>query len=255
MIKLNLLQQEGSARSASGPSMSAPGGGTFLVAGILMAAFVVILGYGGMRYIQMDRDNRETATVRGEAQKLDADIKRKEEQFEELRELERVLRNQIALLETLDPPDRLFWAEKLNLLPLYVPDGVFLTTIQVTESSREVETADSRRVQEAWLKKPARSRGPQPPQNFQTIISQQLRLDGVSYVADGTSDDRLALITTFLRDLQTKEVAAPGTGQTTSFFRNFRSIDYAPIEGVTIAGRECSKFSFTLRARPIGGTP
>src|SRR5690606_21172648 len=147
-------------------------------------------------FFTWQQDVAETQQVRNRNEALGREIEQKEEQFEELQEMERVLRNQIALLETLDPPDRLFWAEKLNLLPLYVPDGVFLTTIEVTESSREVETADSRRLQDEWRRKPARSRGPQPPQEFQTIITQQLELEGVSYVAEGTSDDRLALITT-----------------------------------------------------------
>lgn len=255
MIKINLLQQEaGGSRALAGPSMSAPGGGTFMVAGILLAAFVVILGYGGLRFFTWQNDVAATQQVRNRAAALEREIRQKEDQFEELQEIERVLRNQIALLETLDPPDRLFWAEKLNLLPMYVPDGVFLTTIRVTESSREVETAESRRRQDDWRRRPARTRGPQPPQQYQTVITQQLQLDGVSYVTDGTSDNRLALITTFLRDLQTKEVTSPSTGEPTMFMNNFRDITYSNIEGVTLAGRECSRFSFTLRARPIGGS-
>jgi Tfp pilus assembly protein PilN len=254
MIKINLLQQEGGGRAMAGSSVPAPGGGTFLVAGILLAAFVVILGYGGFRFVTWQADVARTQEVRSKNEALGREITQKEEQFEELQELERVLKNQIALLETLDPPDRLFWAEKLNLLPLYIPDGVFLTTIRVTESSREVETSDSRRRQDEWRRKPSRSRGPQPAQEFQTVITQQLVLEGVSYVAEGTSDDRLALIATFLRDLQNKEVTSPSTGESVMFMENFRDINYSDIEGVTLAGRECSKFAFTLRARPIGGS-
>ncbi len=254
MIKINLLHQDGTSRSAAATSVSAPGSGSFLVAGILIAAFALILGYGGFQFISWQSDIARTQEVRSKATSLEREISQKEEQFEELQEMERVLRNQIALLETLDPPDRLFWAEKLNLLPMYVPDGVFLTSIAVTESSREVETPESRKRQDDWRRRPARSRGTQPPQQFQTIITQQLQLDGVSYVAEGTSDDRLALITTFLRDLQNKEVVSPSTGESTMFMENFRDINYANIEGVTLAGRECSKFSFTLRARPIGGS-
>jgi hypothetical protein len=253
MIKINLLQQEGRSR-AVGATMAAPGGGAFLVAGVLVSAFVVILGYGAVRYMVWTQDRNETQDVRSRAAALEREIQQKEEQFEDLREMERVLKGQVALLETLDPPDRMFWAEKLNLLPMYVPDGVFLTQIRVTESSREVETAESRRRQEEWRRRPSRTRGPQPAQEYQTVITQQLVLDGVSYVAEGTSDDRLLLITTFLRDLQNKEVTSPSTGETVRLFDGFRTIDYSPIEGVTLAGRECSRFSFTLRARPIGGS-
>jgi len=253
MIKINLLQQSGSSRAAGATSVSAPGGGAFLVAGILVATFVVIIGFGAVRFMTWTNDRAVTAQVRGEASRLEREIQRKEEQFEDLQEMERVLRGQVALLETLDPEDRMFWAEKLNLLPMYVPDGVFLTQVRVTESSREVETAESRRRQEEWRRRPSRSRGPQPAQQYQTVITQQMVLEGVSYVSEGSSDDRLELITTFLRDLQTRDVTSPSTGETVRFFQGFRDLNYSNIEGVTIAGRECSRFAFTLRARSIGG--
>ncbi len=253
MIKVNLLPQEAVSRRGAAPAAAgAPGGGGALVALALVGAFVVVallavyVFYGNMK------SKSGVLAAKKELADVEKDIKRLEGDFLILKQKKQVFENQLEVLNSLDPPDRLLWCEKVNLLPELVPEGVFLTRINVEEQVREVETAESIKRRADWEKASKAKRGPKPVAVKKPVIRQTLTIEGVAYVEGGQSDKRLELFTTFLRNLQEKEPTVPFTKKKKSFMQNFENeVSFDPIVGASLEGREVSKFIIRLRSKPM----
>lgn len=250
MIKLNLLPQEYSSKAAAGAPAGPPQGGALMVGAVLAAVYLIIIGVAVMIFLQLADSNRRLQKAQAEFAKVDAERKRLLTEFNEIKELEDALRNQVAVLDTLDPPDRIYWAKKMNMLPAIVPDGVYLTDVKLVERLQEVETKASRQAQADWAKRKG-NKGAQPPKQTRTIITYQMTMAAVSYVPDGTSDARLALIIQLLQNMQNKEVKLEFDDSTELFLEGMdRRVVLSKIEGVQIAGRDVSKVTLTLNTTP-----
>ncbi|MCB2153982.1 hypothetical protein KQI84_03795 [bacterium] len=248
MIRINLLPQE-TAADVRGAAKTSETSGTMVVALILIIAFAVVLGGGGWIYNYRSSELKRTARVKAEAKKVADELKDMKTQYAEVQDSMTALRNQIAVLKALDPENRLFWARKLNILPMLVPEGVFLTNIRVVEDVKEVETAESRARYAAWAKK---KKGPAPSRVMKPVIKQKLDMEGVSYVENGTSDQRLQLIIDFYRSLENNKVEVPFSGEQVGFMEHFEpNIAFSPFEAAKISNRQCSKFKFTLISQPL----
>ncbi len=247
MIRINLLPQEASGKAikSAGPS----GSGGILVGGILVITYAVILVAAYWVYSGQQAEMKKEAALKAEAAKIAKEIEAKRKEYKEINEALDVLRNQNSVLEILDPEKRLFWAEKLNILPMLVPDGVYLTEIKVTEDIREVETPESRRRHAEWAKT---RKGNQPPKETKPVIKQKLELSGVSYVQDGTSDQRLQLVIDFHNSLNYDLVRVPYSGEKTGFLEYMQpGINFDPVEGEKVTGRDVMKFKFYLVSKPM----
>lgn len=249
MIEINLLPQESSARAATikSPSEST---GALQATAILIAAYLV-LAVGSVLIYQYRADElKKEASLKAEAKKLNQEIGQKEAEFQELSEALAVARNQLALLRALDPEKRLFWAQKLNVLPKFVPDGVYLTDLQVTEKVTEIETRESREAQAAWSK--TKKQGPPPPVIKQPIISQQFVVRGVSYVQEGTSDERLQLIVDLINRVRFEKVPTPFSGEESQFLEFFKpTVPFSDIKEVKMSERDVTTFKLTLDTIPV----
>ena len=249
MIRINLLPQE-TAAEARGAARTTEAGGTLIASLILVIAFAVVIAAGSWVFSVRRAAVNDTQEIRVRAEKVKKDLAELKTKYAEVRESMNALRNQIAVLKALDPDNRLYWARKLNILPLLVPDGVFLTGIKVVEDVKEVETSASRSRHAAWVKN--KKTGPEPPRDVKPVIKQKLDLEGVSYMENGTSDQRLQLIIDFYRSLESKEVQVPFTGENVGFMEHFEpNIAFSPFEAAKISNRSCSKFRFTLISKPI----
>lgn len=249
MIKVNLLPQELSGKASKISTSSNEGTGMVLLAVVL---FLGLLGGGGFfvyssyanSHAQLDAANRESA-------RIDADLKKKQKEYEELRTSLDELQSQVAVLQSLDPPDRLLWSEKLNILPALVPENVFLTELEVKESVTERETDESRRAYEDWVAKG--SKGTPPARRKQPIVRQTFEFAGIAYSPDNRFEARLDKITEFVSNLQQKSVKIPFTGEETTFSRGFvpdvRPI--APVEATRVGNREVTRFRFAMTTREV----
>jgi len=256
MIKINVLPQEsgGKGGPAAAAAPSAPAGGTMTVAIVLLLLYAVVIGGGVWVFGQKIKDADKTRVLTERKNKLTKDVAATKTDYERVKETIDVLNNQIAVLEMLDPQSRLFWAEKLNILPLMVPEGVFLTELKVTEDVKEVETAESKQKRADWQKLPARQRQntQQPPRVMNTVITQRLEMTGVAYKQDGTSDVRLQLILDYYKALQNLQVKVPSSGLQVSFMNFFEGeIRFDDFTGEKIGGREVTKFKFYLTTLPL----
>jgi len=250
MIRINLLPQE----QSSGRAGKAPktGGGlpvtqnpTVLIAAVLTIVYLVLIGVGGFLYMGFAKTKAEVVALEGKKNRIVDEIKKIESEYNELRVAIRVMNEQRQVLEALDPEDRLFWSEKLNILPSYVPDGVFLTRINVTENVREVETDDSKKAQARWVK--GGKKGTQPKKVTRPIITQRIQLNGVSYVPEGGSQDRLRLIIDFHNTLMEEKVTLQFSGEEVSFMDRMKpNINFDEFQDGKVAGRDITKFTFYM---------
>ncbi len=251
MIKVNLLPQEAAPRGAAAAGAGAPGASA-IIALILVAAYVLVILVGAGVWYKNDQSRQALLTAQRERDKVKADIASIENSFKEIKRNKELFQNQLGLLNTLDPPSRLLWCEKINLLPQLVPDGVFLTRVKVDEQITEVETPESVSRRRDWEQSKAKNKGAKPTVIKKPVIYQTLILEGVAYIEGGQSDRRLDLVATFLRNFKEKEVVVPHTKKTKSFMENFEGdVLFDPIVGDRIEGREVSKFVFRIRSRPM----
>lgn len=250
MIKLNLLPQEYTAKSAAGAPAGPPQGGAVMVGTILAAIFLILLGIGGMIFWQLIQSNAAVANAKAQYTKVDAERKGLLEKFNEIKELEDALKNQVAVLDSLNPADRIYWAKKMNMLPSVVPDGVYLTDLKLTEKTQEVETKASRQAQADYAKQRGKKGAP-PARQTRTIITYQMTMSAVAYVPEGTSDARLALIIQLLKNMQDKEVKIEFDNSTSRFLDGMdQRVVLSQIIGSTIAKRDVSQVTLTLNTLP-----
>jgi Tfp pilus assembly protein PilN len=248
MIRINLLPQQPGKAAARAAS---PQGGTVLVALILFVAFVVTFGVFGFFFSNKYNEEKKAAALKAEldvVKKQKADLER---EYSELRDSLEVLRKQDRILQLLDPPEgRLFWAEKLNILPAYLPEGVFLTKIDVSEDVREVETRESRQAQQRWVQ--GGRKGRQPTKEMTPVIRQKLTLDGVAYVPEGTSDQRLERIIEFYQRLESEKVVTPFNNKEVGFLDQMTTnILFDEFDQTRVGGRPVTRFRFFLSSRPL----
>ncbi|MDX1972964.1 MAG: hypothetical protein SFY68_10580 [Candidatus Sumerlaeia bacterium] len=253
MIEINLLPQE---QLSKAPKSAGTGGSSqysLLIAALLLLLYGGAFGLGVYYYTDLLTQQSTAARLKTQADELAKTVKEKEEEFKDVSTQLEALRSQVALLNALDPKEgRLFWAEKLNLLPSFVPEGVFLTNIKVTEDVRMKETPESLAAFEAWRKLPVKTRPKEPPKKqFTPEIRYRLNMNGVAYVEDGTDDQLVELVVAFHSKIKSDKVAVPFSGEEKPFMENFReTISISPLTRKTMDNRSVYEFRFDFETIP-----
>lgn len=250
MIKINLLPQEmaGGRPGTAAAGSSFDAGGTAVVALVLLVIFGINIAAGGYLFYTYNEARSKFETTKIEADAIAEELRTTEIKYRDTKSSIERMERMISVAESLDPPDRLLWARKLNMLPLLVPQGIFLTQIDVTREIREVETQASIARRNEWEK--ARQ-GPPPEVEKNPVVTQTMNLRGISYAEGGTQNERLEQIITFYRNLQREPVQLPFDDEPTEFLTGFTpNIATSPVSGTTIEGRDVSQFSFTIRTIP-----
>lgn len=249
MIKVNLLPQELLGKGSAAKAQQSSDGG--LVVFLALFGFVVVVGtifgYSINAQYQAEKAKKE-ADAR--AKTLEGELRALRVEYEELESMLRILQNQKAVLDALDPPDRLLWSKKLNMLPMLVPENVFLTDIVLTEKVSEIETEESLKANQAWVA--AGSKGTPPPKEKVPVIDQKMELTGLAYSPEGKSENRLQRITEFRTNLESKDVKIPYTGKVERYIAGFRrQVGISAIELTSVMERDVSKFTFSLQAEQV----
>lgn len=252
MIKINLLPQDmargGAATGGSSGAASPAGEGGAIALAIMLLVLAILSGGSWYLYSQYNDAKTAHAAAKAENEKVKRELEQLKAEWQEIERDLQVMRNQIAVIETLDPPDRLLWTKKLNLLPMLVPENVFLTEILVTEKVEEKETEESVKAFNEWNKT---KKGPPPVRVKRPIIRQTLSLSGVAYSPNNRSDERLERITEFIRNLQESEAELPFDGKSYRFLEGMLpSINYSDIKQAQAGGREVLSFKFNIEAKP-----
>lgn len=248
MIRINLLPEElAGAKGADVPSSE--NAGALLVAVVLLLLFGANVVLGGYLFMQKRAVESELEQARAEAESIRSTLRETESEYRIARaDLER-MQELIEVAQALDPADRLLWSRKLNMLPLLVPEGIYLTKIEVSQRVTERETEESIKARNEWMKN---KRGDSPAPIRVPVYNQSLNLEGIAYVPDGLDTQRLDQVIRFIRALQEEPVKLPFEAEPTRFMENFRpKIDYAPLSQTTVAGRDVTVFRFNLTANPM----
>lgn len=249
MIKINLLPEEMAAGKEGRQATFSENPGSLLVAVVLLVIFSANAAVGGYLLITKSSAENRLEMAKSESERIKASLSETESLYRteqaDLRRMERL----ISVARSLAPADRLMWARKLNMLPLLVPEGVYLEMIEVSQNVNERETEESIRRRNEWMRN---KRGQSPPVERVPVYNQTLRLQGIAYVPDGTDTQRLSQLLEFFRALAEKQVQLPFENEPTSFMKNFRTnVNLFPMTQKRVAGRDVTEFRVDLQARPM----
>ncbi|CAN5228595.1 hypothetical protein BH09SUM1_BH09SUM1_11660 [soil metagenome] len=249
MIKINLLPQE-MAGGRGGPAAGgSAGSGGAMVALVLILIFGVNIAIAAVLLTKTQAAKAALQSAQAEETAAKDELGKTEVAYSERKlDLER-MEKLIEVANKLDPPERLLWSRKLNALPIEVPEGVYLTAIQVTQDVKEEETAESisRRNEYEKTKK-----GTPPVIEKVPNITQTLTMDGISYIDQGSENQRLAQVNQFYRNLLTKKVKLPYDKEPSSFMDGFVDlIEPSPFSTSQLEKRDVLNFKFTLNTRKV----
>ncbi|MCX7013976.1 MAG: hypothetical protein NTW86_15725 [Candidatus Sumerlaeota bacterium] len=175
MIRINLLPEELTGRRARAAAAGPPPSWLVFVPIVLFVLVDVFLFWK----VFNARSAAAAATKSMQAELADKEKTRdsKLKSFQELRDLKAKLDNQIEILRQLDPPDRILWSEKLNMLALAITPEAFITELTLTEKVTEVETEESIKRRQAWDNDKSEKKGPAPKEVKVPIITQTLAIN------------------------------------------------------------------------------
>jgi len=250
MIKINLLPPEliGKKKPAKISVRPTP---SFMVIALLIPIYLITFFVVYKFYSTRTRSNKEIRDLKTKLEKKKKQKSEQEKKYKNLRETYSLLQNQVEILRALDPPNRLLWSEKLNMLAELIPKGVYLTSIKLTETVEQIETAESKRRQAEWKSVPKEKKGEKPEIIKRPVIRQTLTLDGITYAEKGGAGERLELIVRFhtaLRNFQWQN----HRGETRRFIDHFDpKITFKDIRNAKISNVEVSKFTFILITKPF----
>jgi hypothetical protein len=247
MIKINLLPPE-MAKFKKEPVkvFKVPSSTTPIVILVLIIVYIAVFSIVYSVVHKKLKNDREVSTLQAERETLKKDVESKQKQFKDLIGLRTILASQMEILKALDPPNRLLWAEKINMLAEIVPPGVFITNLDVSENIREQETQESMKIREAWIK--GGKKGAEPPQINKPIVTQTLAIEGITW-ADA-ADQRIQLIMKF-HDAMRNYGKRGMDGSTRRFMDNFQDIKIDATYLDRVGGRNVNHFKLILTSKPL----
>jgi hypothetical protein len=273
MIRVNLLPQTTDAKGKA-KAAGAAGGGAGTSPAVVNLLIVMILAgsFGGAGYWWWNTQNiikskeEQQANLKDEVKDLEEVERIKGQDFRKLKELEEAALAKGQVLLTLDPPDRIIWAEKLNMLSELRPEGISLTELKLEEDVKLINSPQYKDALKEWERakaeaaKSKKKRGgpkvpPKPKPIKIPVITQTLELTGIAYKL--TLQERLEDINGLRDSLNSYYVTLPD--KTIRRFMDgldseIRRGDIQEIENYQNSGRLVTQFSFTIKTPPMGNT-
>jgi hypothetical protein len=252
MIEINLLPEPDAKGRKAGrkPVPGASGTGLETAAILMLAAVMAALVFSGGFYsisqLRAAQERRQVAQTR--LDQVQAEINKHEREARQIRRMRQVLNNQWELLQALDPPDRILWSEKLEMLANLMPPNVFLSNIGVVENVVEVETAASIERRRQW--EANRRQGQRPPVVKKPIITYVLTVKGLATGADNI--EQFDNVLKFHQALISHKTV-DHNGVERAFMDNFNpNIEFESVLATLFEGVPVNEFSFKLRTKPAG---
>lgn len=255
MIEINLLPDH-STGGKKKPKKQAPGApgsgkekGAIFMLGFVMFGAVVVLGHNG--WSKVHEAKLAYVELQGEKATLDEEVAAHSEKAQEILRLRKLFTDQLEILNSLDPPDRVLWSEKIDMIADLMPADVFLTEIDVTENIVEVELESSIEARQKW--EADGKKGPKPPAVMKPIITHTMRLAGVT-----TGSDNVEQFDNVIRfhDALISHESVNHKGLKRRFMDQFNpNIDFESVEATIYENVPVHEFTFTLRTNPTSDGP
>ncbi len=247
MIRINLLEEGEKPKKAKKvreapvvamkPQMVSQ---YIIVATIILALVPLFIGYKKYSKVREVVKNVEDAKVK--KANLEKDVKKLQEKSKDIKAIISTLRNQVEVIDRLAPGEKgIFWSEKLDYLSDLIPKDIYILNAKITEKVNQVETEESKKAREDWLKN--KKQGKEPKKQTRPVIEQRLIL---TCIADAEErEDRIRLMTSFQDAM--KNHKAIRKGKIRRFMDNLTdSIYISGIRTVDSYGKECGQFNLTL---------
>lgn len=245
MIKINLVPAELAGKKRR-ERIAAPKP-SFIVTLVVIGLFVVVVCEGLLVHRAKAASDKALKAAISESDEVKGKIDGLEGEYQSLKEIKALVANQIEILNSLNPTNRLLWSEKLNMLADLIPPNVYITDLLMTESVENVETLESQQRRAEWEK--AGKKGTAPSVVKKPVIKQSLRITGIAFAEN--SERRLQLVLDFLNALQQYSYRT-ASGETRRFMENFDDfVKIVNIPTVVIQGVEVSQFIFVITSRPL----
>lgn len=250
MIRINLLPQDTVKKSAGfkGPSFSVSGiwpyvlGLCLLYAGSAYAAYWV--------YRQSDDSKQQVRRAETTRQKKNDELTKKKKEFELLDAISAEIDEKYAVVQGLNPENRIFWSEKLNMLSAArMGLAVYITKLGLDEKVDELETPESIARREAWKREKTHPPGAQEPKPIKRpVINQTLTIDAIAFAPD--APQRLRQIVAF-QDSISKLSWIRHNGKK-AYFLDGMNPDFGqlPQRLARVGGVEVLRFGFVIKAEP-----
>lgn len=253
MIEINLLpeseQKTRSSRRAA-PKKVESGGDRHSIPVIAFALVTFsVLGFMGFNsWSMVHREKVKFEELKAEKEAVDKQTAELSDEAKEIQELRKRFTNQLEVLQALDPPDRVLWSEKINMLADLMPPNIFLTEIAVKEHFREVEIQASIDAAAAWEN--GGRKGPKPETVKKPVITYTMRLQGLSTGVDGV--EQFDNVLRFHDAIKSYE-SVNAWGSSSRFMDNFNAdITVESIETTLYDDTyPVNEFIFVLNTRPM----
>ena len=245
MIKINLIPAELAGKKRR--EKFATPKPSLIVMLVIVGLFVLVVCEGLLAYRAKAASEKALKAATSEQDEVKGKIDALEGEYKSLRDIKMLVANQIEILNSLNPTNRLLWSEKLNMLADLIPPNVYITDLLMTESVNNVETLESQQRRAEWEK--AGKKGTPPSVVKKPVIKQSLRITGITFAEN--SEKRLQLVLDFLNALQRYSYRT-ASGETQRFMDNFDDlIKIVKIPTVLVQGVEVSQFVFVITSRPL----
>lgn len=248
MIKINLLPQN-SQKGLGGSKGATVNRGAMLV--VLLALLMAALN-GGALWMALSCIWTAKAELAGVQSKLDLvneQIQKRMTEAEQVKKFRDVVKNQMDVLQSLDPPERMLWCEKLNMLSNLIPADVFISEINVTEQVEMVETEASKAARLKW-EKAEKKVGTEPAPVKRPLISYLMKVTGVALGRDNV--EQFNNVMKFHKAMTTYSIK-DAQGRERKFMDGFDpNINLGSIEATVSEGEAVNQFTFTLRTKTMG---
>ena len=258
MIQINLLDQSGLKGKASAPGVSlssaARPGGSPLGAVLIVICAVLLLGIdGGLFFYAYAKVNESTVAldaVKAQQKKLKIEIDKKTMMADQVRKYREVVNNQMDVLKSLDPPDRILWCEKINALSNLMPANVFLAEVKIDENIKMVETQQSKEAHMKWDKSPKKATLKEPTPVQKPVINYTVMMTGLALGKDNV--EQMQNVTAFHKAL-IDDAEVDSSGKMRRFMDGFNdNIEFDSLEATMYEGMPVNKFIFKLTTKPMG---
>lgn len=252
MIRINLLPEELRGRGRRTIGASRPGVSAGTIAAIAALILIDLAAfYAIFHRIQAAKD--KTAEMKAELADKTAERDKLMPDYVLLRDLREELIVKEAILKTLDPPDRILWSQKLNMLCYIVHPEVFITNLNLTEDVQMVETEASIKRRQDWEAMATKPAGGPPEPVKVPIITQTLTITGIT--TGDTNREQLDSFREFWTALQSYKTK-DNRGADVGFMDGFAKTE-VPESGLVfdqvVGGKDVGQFTITLTTVPMSG--
>ena len=257
MIQINLLDQStGRKQRSSGfnprksGSSSGPGAGSLILslAIFLMAGLCGSLGW--TCYAKVHQAGEEYRELQRQVDGFKLKIEATKSKSQQVQEYRKVIENQLDVLNSLDPPHRILWCEKINMLANLVPNDVFISEINVNEKVNMVETHHSKADRDQWAKTDVKKRGKEPEKVMKPVIRYDFQVTGLALGQDNVEQfDNVLKFQKAVAEYKLTEA----NGSVHRFMDGFeKDIDFKSVESTLHEGVPVNQFIFQLTTTPMG---